>query len=130
MFASFTGYNFFQLIISLIIFVGILVLTYFVTKWIAGYQKSQTFNKNFEVIETQKVSNNKYLQIVRVGRDDYYVIAIGKDEVNFLGKLDKSQIIFETASENKGGFEEVFKVFRDKHRKDYDLDKDRKKDED
>lgn len=130
MFASFTGYNFFQLIVSLVIFVGILVLTYFVTKWIAGYQKSQTVNRNFEVIETQKVSNNKYLQIVRVGRDDYYVIAIGKDEVNFLGKLDKSQIIFETASEYKGGFQDVFMAFRDKYRKDNNLDKDQKKDED
>lgn len=106
------------------------MLTYYITKWIAGYQKTQTVNRNFEIIETLKISNNKFLQIVRVGKDNYYVIAIGKDEVHFLGSLDESQISFEPNGQYKGGFSDILLSFRDKHREGNYLDKGKDKDED
>ena len=79
--------SFFQLIFVLIIFIGVLALTYYVTKWIAGYQKTQGLNKNLEIVEAIRITNNKYVQIVRAGEDKYFVIAIGKEEVTLLGEL-------------------------------------------
>jgi len=81
------GESIFQLIIVLIIFVGVLFVTYYVTRWIAGYQKATQFNKNLEIVEAIKLSTNKYIQIVRAGENHYYVIALGKDEVTLLGEL-------------------------------------------
>jgi len=89
---SSAGENIFQLIFILIVFVGILALTYYVTKWIAGYQKTQSFNKNLEIVEAIKISSNKYVQIIRAGEDRYFVIALGKDEVVPLGELSSDQL--------------------------------------
>ena len=93
---SSAGESFFQLLIILFIFVGVLAVTFYTTKWIAGYQKSHTFNRNLEVIETLKITPNKYIQIVRAGKDTYQVIAIGKDEIVSLGTLTEEQL-YETA---------------------------------
>jgi flagellar protein FliO/FliZ len=83
--------SFMQLLGVLVIFIFVLVLTYVTTKWIAGYQKSQSKNKNLDIVETLKIANNKYLEIVRAG-EDYFVIAIGKEEVTFLFKLSAEQL--------------------------------------
>ena len=89
---SSAGDSFFQLLVMLIVFVGILALTYYVTKWIAGYQKVQGLNKNLEIVEAIRITNNKFVQIVRAGENRYFVIAVGKDEVNLLGELSSEDL--------------------------------------
>ena len=86
------GESLLQLIIVLIIFVGVLFATYYVTRWIAGYQKATQFNKNLEIVEAIKLTTNKYVQIVRAGENHYYVIALGKDEVTLLGELSTEDL--------------------------------------
>lgn len=89
---SAAGESVFQLIFALFVFIGVLALTGFVTKWIAGYQKTRGLNKNLEIIEAIRVSNNKYVQIIRAGEDKYFVIAVGKDEITPLGELSSSEL--------------------------------------
>lgn len=84
--------SFLQLISVLFVFLAVLGITYLTTRWIAGYQKGHTFNKNLKVIETLKITPNKYIQIIAAG-EEYLVIAIGKDEVQLLTKLTKEQLI-------------------------------------
>lgn len=91
--------SFAQLLGLLVVFVLILVLTYYTTKWIASYQKGHSYNKNLKIIETLRLTTNKYIQIVEAG-DVYLVIAIGKDEVTFLTQLTKEQL-------KEGTFEET-----------------------
>ena len=83
--------SFFQLIGVLLIFVFVLAITYYVTKWIAGYQKQHNFQKNMRVVETMKLTTNKYIQIIEVG-ETYLVIGIGKDEVTMLAQLTREQL--------------------------------------
>ncbi|MCI9427123.1 MAG: flagellar biosynthetic protein FliO [Eubacterium sp.] len=83
--------SFMQLIGVLLIFIFVLVITYLATRWIASYQRGHSFNKNLQVIETLKITANKYIQIVEAG-DEYLVIAIGKDEVRLLTKLTREQL--------------------------------------
>ena len=89
---SSAGESFFQLIFALVVFVLVLGLTTVVTKWIAGYQKTQGLNKNLEIVEAIRLSNNKFVQIIRAGEDKYFVVATGKDEVTLLGELSSSQL--------------------------------------
>ncbi len=91
-FLTSTGENIFQLIFVLFVFVGIIAMTYFVTRWIAGYQKTQGRNRNLEIVEAIRVTNNRYVQIIRAGEDRYFVIAVGKDEINLLGELSSSEL--------------------------------------
>lgn len=80
-----------QLITVLVVFVFVLAITALTTKWIANYQKKQGLNHNIEIVETAKLGNNKWIQIVRVG-DIYKVIAVCKDTVTMLGEVPKEQL--------------------------------------
>lgn len=93
------GESLLQLIVVLVIFIGVLAATYFVTKWLANYQKAASYNKNLEIVETIRLTTNKYVQIVRAGSDSFYVIAIGKDEITMLGQIDKGELVLSEESQ-------------------------------
>ena len=114
-----TGESIFQLLVVLFCFVIVLALTYYTTRWIAGYQKSHSFHKNLAVVETLKLTNNKFIQLIQVGKDTYYVIAIGKDEISFLGQVDQEQlkeISLETEEipTVKGDFEDILNKVKER----------------
>ena len=87
-----------QLITVLLVFVLVLGVTAFTTKWMANYQKQQGAGGNIQVIETSRISNNKYIQIVRVGKT-YMVIAVGKDTVTMLGEVAEEQLNLENSAQ-------------------------------
>ena len=80
-----------QLITSLLIFIFVLFACFWTSRFIAKYQKQAMNSGNMEVIEATRIAPNKYLQIVRVG-ERYFVIAIGKDNVNFIAQLDAEDL--------------------------------------
>ena len=88
-----------QFITVLAVFVLVLAVTALVTKWIANYQKVQSANVNIEVIETTRISSNKYIQVVRLG-ERYVAIAVCKDTVTLLGEIPKEQLKEENYSGN------------------------------
>ena len=95
----------------LIIFVFVLAITFVTTRWIANYQKGKIFSKNIQVVESYKITTNKYLQIVKVG-DKYLAIAICKDTVTLLSELDKGQIEFPDDSGQRMNFKEILEKAR------------------
>jgi len=107
-----------QLFTVSIVFVVVLGLAYYTTKWMAKIQKRQAFNKNIEVIETFKVTTNKYIQIVRTG-EKYLVIAVGKDTITMLTEIDKEQIeLSDNNLEQNESFSEILSKLKDlKHKK-------------
>ena len=82
-----------QLITVLFIFVFVLAITWISTRYIAGVQKDKYKTGNMELIETLRISNNKYMQIVRVG-SKYYCMAVCKDTVTMLGEVRKEDMVF------------------------------------
>lgn len=112
--------SFVQLITVLIIFVFVLILTYFTTRWMAGIQKGRSFNRNLKIIETISVGNNKMISIVEAGTK-YIVVSIGKDEVNFLTELkeeDLKDLSFKD-SQNTTQNTESFSAIMDKLKEKY-----------
>lgn len=97
-----------QFITVFILFVVVLVITALTTRWIAGYQKQQNVIGNIEVMDTQRIANGKYIQIVRVG-DKCIAVAVCKDTVTMLTEVDKEQIkLKEIGSVSTAGFGELF----------------------
>lgn len=90
--------SFAQFLTVLVIFIGVLALTYFTTRWVASYQKGKMMSSNISVLETMKITQNKYVQIIRVG-EHYYAVAVGKDNITLLGELNEDEIHI---SENMG----------------------------
>lgn len=83
--------NYAQFITVLLIFVVVLAVTAWTTRWVANYQKQQNANGNIQVIETTRIANNKYIQIIRAG-EKYLVIAVCKDTVTMLGEIPAEQM--------------------------------------
>lgn len=88
-----TSQSFFQLIIVLVCFVVVLVLAYYTTRWLANYQKGRSFNKNLKIVETLKLSPDKYVQIIACGKDKYLIVGLSKNEVTLLGELSEDELI-------------------------------------
>ncbi len=83
--------SFTQFLTVILVFILVLGLTYFTTRFVGSYQKVRGINRNFEVIETLKITNGKYLQIVKIG-EKYVVIGIGKDNITSICELDPSDV--------------------------------------
>ena len=105
--------SYLQFLTVLILFVFVLGITWFVTRWIGGYQKARSINANIEVLETSRLANNKYIQIIRVGKK-YLAVAIGKDSVTMLTEIPEEQL---TLSEGIDAVQPSFKELFDKLQK-------------
>ena len=72
-----------QLISMILIFIFVLALTYFTTRFVGSYQKNKMAGSNVNVLETFRISNNKYIQIIKIGKK-YFAIAVCKDTITYL----------------------------------------------
>jgi flagellar protein FliO/FliZ len=108
--------SFLQLIGVLLIFVFVLFVTYLTTRWLGGYQKVHSRNKNLQIIESIHVGNNKLVSIIAAGTK-YLVISVGKDEVHLLAELTKEQLVESSEGESSAeqeSFQEILKKFKEK----------------
>lgn len=83
--------SFLRLITAIVVFILVLALTYFVTRWIGKFQQGMNPGSHVTVLETFKVASNKYIQVIKVG-EIYMVIAICKDTITMLTRLDEIEL--------------------------------------
>ena len=101
------GYDsFLDLITVLLIFVFVIAITLFTTKYVANYQKVQNAGKNIEVLETYRISQSKYIQIVKIGAK-YVAIAVSKDTVTLLTALEETDISFNDMVNEGKSFKDI-----------------------
>lgn len=105
-----------QFLTALLVFVFVVILTYFTVRWVGAFQKVQGVNRNFEVIETHKVDNNKFLQIVRIGTR-YFLIGIGKDDIRYLAELNEEDLDMTPAPSVQENFQSLFNKAKDHMKK-------------
>lgn len=86
------GNNALEFVLILIIFILVLVATYFVTRWAANIQKGKNGRDgDIELLSCAALGTGKYIQIVRVGRS-YYALAVCKDTVTLLGEVSSEEL--------------------------------------
>lgn len=84
--------SYIQFMTVLVLFIFVLAITYVVTRWIAKSQQGRVGTGNLEVVETCRITANKYVQIVRAG-EKYLVIGVGKDEIHMLAELSEQELV-------------------------------------
>ena len=102
-----------QFFTVLIVFIFVLALSMFCAKWVGNFQKVQQSGGSAEVIETIRIAQGKWVQIIRIG-SKYKVIAISRDTVTYLGDVDESDIKVTDPAEKKSFSEILSKAFSDK----------------
>ena len=103
-----------QLLTVILLFVVVLGATWLTTRYVAGVQKGKMRGSNFEVIDTFRLTQNKFVQILRIGKK-YMAVAICKDTVTVLRELDESEIVFHDSDLSKKAvsFEDIFNKAKD-----------------
>ena len=76
----------------LIIFILVLGVTFYTTRFVAKTQQGRTQSANMEIMETMPLAAGKYLQIVRIG-SQYVVLAIGKDSITKIADLSEEEYV-------------------------------------
>ena len=110
--------NIIQLVVVMIVFVLILIAAYFTTRWVGKSGTISGSAKNIQIIETYKISQTKYIQLVRIG-SKYCAVGISKDSMTMLTELDEDQL--DLSEVGSVGNTVSFKDFYDKMiRKDKD----------
>lgn len=107
--------NVVHLLTVLAIFIFVLFITYFTTKWVAGYSKKQNITKNIDVIETYRITSNKYVAIIRTG-SKYLAVGVGKDSINMLAEIPEDGLELKKTAAPAGagyaGFKDVLEKAR------------------
>ena len=103
-----------QFLTVLIIFVIVLGATWLTTRFIAGFQKGKMQGGNFELIDSFRISQSKYVQLIRIG-DRYLAIAVCKDTVTVLTELSKDAVVRpeNCYTDTPAQFEEILKKAKD-----------------
>lgn len=105
-----------QLLTLLIIFIFVLAVTYYVTRFVGNYQKNKLSGSNINILEIMRIANNKYIQIVKIG-SRVFAIAVAKDTVSYLCELDEDELIYKESSSgkmliNNDNFKEILEKFK------------------
>lgn len=90
-----------ELLTMLLVFVLVLILAWYTTRWIARYQRGQKKEGNISILETCPAGNGKFIQIVRVA-DTYFALAVCKDTVTLLGEIPKEQLTLPAGEQKQG----------------------------
>ncbi|MBR5360023.1 MAG: flagellar biosynthetic protein FliO [Lachnospiraceae bacterium] len=108
-----------QFLTLLFIFIFIIGITYFTVRWMGRIGQGQSKYSNIEVIETRRITNNKFLQIIKAG-DKYLLISVGKDEINMISELngDSLELEPENSSEQSMSFSSILDKARNLTKKD------------
>ena len=120
-----TGENLYQFIVVLLIFACVMFACYYTTRFIAGYQKKHQSFGNFKIIDSMRLPGNKVLAIVEVGTDEFFVIGLGKEEITYLGKIDREKLFLKDEDNAltgegeppEGRFADILNQFRSRLRK-------------
>lgn len=79
-----------RLLTVLLIFVFVLFITHFVTKFVGNYQKNQFGSRGIEILEAARLSGNTNIQIVRVA-NKILVLSVGKENATLLCELSNEE---------------------------------------
>ena len=98
-----------QLLTVIVLFIVVLIATWLTTRYIASVQKGKLSGSNFETVDTFRLSQNKYVQIIRIGHR-YLAVAVCKDTVTVLCELQEDEITFrdEAFTQKAASFEDLF----------------------
>lgn len=109
-----------QFITVLLIFAFVLAITYFTTKYVGNFQKEKLQGSNIQVVETQRIAQNKYIQIVKI-TDKYFALAVCKDTVTTISEIPADALKFSDEGEaEKLSFKDFFKKAREEEQTEKD----------
>lgn len=116
-------YSVWDVISLILIFIFVILLAYFATRFVAKYQSNMLNNKNnIRIIESFRIDSTRLILIVMIAKD-YYALAYTKDSVTVIDKLNPDEINNLMAdntskSDSKLDFKAILSQVKNKNTKD------------
>ncbi len=96
------------------ILIAILFAAYYTSKLVGRFTLGQLKNSNFHVIDSYRISPNKFLQIVKIA-NKYIVISVSKDNVQFITELDETEVFIREANIKENmSFKQIFEKIKNR----------------
>ena len=90
-----------ELLKLILICVVMIFASYYVSKKIGSSQIGVRKDSNFKIIDAVNIGQGKYLQLVKVGKEKYVVIAVSKENITLITELSPDEVMeYQTLSEN------------------------------
>ncbi|WP_317367329.1 flagellar biosynthetic protein FliO [uncultured Tyzzerella sp.] len=99
----------FQLIFLIFVFVAVIFLAYYSTKFIAGAKIKTMEKNNMKVIETISIGFNN-IHIIKVNKQ-YFLISSSKEGIRILSEINGEDLIISDNNINVIPFEKQFKQY-------------------
>ena len=80
-----------QIFGMLVAFAVIVAAAYYVSKYFSKYALKTREKSNIKVVETSRITVDKYLQIIEVN-GQFFLIGISKNSINLISELDADKI--------------------------------------
>lgn len=99
--------SFFKLILLFIVFILILVASYYFTKWYAKSGLIKNQSHNIQLVESFPMGPGKQICILHIG-EKYVAVAVCKERITYLTEVDGEQLSFTTPEVSDSSFQEIF----------------------
>ena len=103
-----------DLLSALVIFVLVLFVAFYVTRFVGIYEKGKQQGKNVTVLETCRIGTGRYIQLVQVA-ERVLVLAVSRDRVVMLSEIPVSELNLK--EEDRSGVASHFQGILEKARK-------------
>lgn len=100
----------------LVLFIIIVAAAYYVTKWVGKTAMVQQANSNISIVETFRMGQNKFIQIVKIG-SKYVAVGISKDTMEKLAELQEEDLVLLSEEGKRNIIAPDFKELLDKMKK-------------
>lgn len=107
-----------QLFFILVVFVGVIFLAVYVTKWMGKAKYTGRGTKNLQIVDSLGIGFQNGIHLVKAGKK-YVLLGITKDRITFLCELTQDDIEeAQTGEANQPSFENYLNIILNKKNKD------------
>lgn len=86
-----TGDAIMQIGLMLIIFIIVLALAYYVSRFVGMQNRQISTKKNIKIVESAHISQGKLIQIVSIGKK-YFILGVTKDNIQLIGEIQEEDL--------------------------------------
>ena len=79
--------------------------------YLANYQKGKISESNMKIVEGIRISQNKYIELVKIGAK-YYALAVCKDTVTVICEVPEDELEFKDNTAMTPDFSSILDKFR------------------
>lgn len=107
-----------QFFLLIVIFIVILALAYYSTKWASNLRMRGAGSLNMKVLESVSVGNQSMIELIKAG-NKYFLVGVTKDNITFLTEIDEDNLVFDEDGEFSKAipFEKYLKDYFNKKKK-------------